>query len=307
MHIRKARFAGSWYTNDPASLRAEVDEFSDLVQKVIWKPISQEHEDTTAHEKRNVKGGVLPHAGLSFSGRGIAHFFHFLGNETTRIIIIAPSHYTPLPPDTLFCSSHDSFETPLGDVPAVKLLDHDEKKILRKHDQAVEMEHAVEMFLPFIARAREVSQQPLNVGVILLSEISGTKQLRNISDDLLQLIGKDELAEGRTVLIASSDFTHYGPRFGYIPFGIDNVKEIENQVQQQDLHIAEQFCSCQFEQLMDIKKHKDLTICGFAPGLAVSSVMEKINAQGQVMDYYNSNHFLGPDIGFVAYCTLLWR
>ncbi len=307
MRLRKARFSGSWYTNDPVVLRSEIDEFMELVQKDLWRPLSQQSVPRKAQIASAVKGGILPHAGLYFSGRGIAHFFHNLGSDAEKIIIIAPSHYIPLIPDTLFCSTHDYFDTPLGRVPGTDLLAEDESREMHENNHAVEMEHAVEMFLPFIARAREVSSQPISVGIILVSEITGKKPLEHLADYLENLLGKEEISQGRTVLIASSDFTHYGPRFAYTPFGTDDIPQIEKEVETQDREIADYFCSYRLNQLFDIKQQKDVTICGFAPALLVSLLMERIGARGIVSDYYNSNSLVGPDVGFVSYCTILWR
>ncbi len=307
MRLRKARFAGSWYANDAVVLRTEIDEFLELVQKDLWKPLSHQGRIPEHHRSAPVKGGMLPHAGLYFSGRGIAHFFHAVGSETEEIVIIAPSHYVPLIPDTLFCSAHEGFDTPIGTVSGIDLISRDTQHLLREHNRAVEMEHAVEMFLPFIARMNETAEVPISVGVLLISDISGKEELETLTDLLVDLLGKERLSSGKTVLIASSDYTHYGPRFAYTPFGTQDIPEIERQVEVQDREIAECFCSYRFQQLEDIRIQRDSTICGFAPGLLVSSVMERIGSVGMVCDYYNSNHFTGPDSGFVSYCTILWR
>ncbi len=309
MQKRKARFSGSWYTSDPVMLRAEIDEFLEMVHQDIWGGgLSQ--KDRPAAERipaEPVKGGMLPHAGLYFSGRGIAHFFHALSAETDRIIIIAPSHYVPLLPDTIFGSSFDAFDTPIGSVRSAGLLSENGGKKIREHNQAVELEHAVEMFLPFIARVQEASGQSITADLLLVSEITSLEHLESLTDTLITLLGKDQLASGKTALIASSDYTHYGPRFAYTPFGSENVREIEQQVEQQDRSVAGSFCAYQFRQLLEMKDHQDLTICGFAPGLLTASCMKAVGARGEVIDYYNSNRFVGPDTGFVAYCTILWR
>lgn len=307
MRLRKARFAGSWYTQDPVVLRSEIDEFLELVQQDAWHPISEQPKPKARKHPASVRAGMLPHAGLYFSGRGISHFFFSLGAETERVIIIAPSHYVPLMTDTLFYSTHDWYDTPLGRISASEIVPDASSQFFREHNHAVEMEHAAEMFLPFIARTREVSLLPLSAGILLVSEISGERMLKAVTEELLQLLGEEELTSGRTVLIASSDFTHYGPRFSYTPFGTEDISSIEKEVEQHDRAIAELFSTYQFEKLIDAKSSRDMTICGFAPGLIVSSLMERIGARGEICDCYNSNHLTGPDIGFVSYCTILWR
>ncbi len=309
MRIRKARFAGSWYTGDPVSLRAEIDEFLELAQDNVYNPAAagktSEHR-VNERIAKGVRGGMLPHAGIYFSGRGIAHFFNALRNETENIVIVSPSHYVPLNSDTLYAASFDYYDTPIGRIQGLDMTAQAVSGV-QVHEQAVAQEHAVEMFLPFIARAKEVSKRPLTVGVLLLSEVSSPDALDSVASAAMELLGEDEIRRGNTVLIASSDYTHYGPRFGHTPFGTRELQVIEHKVEQQDREAAEHFASYQFARLFELKKMRDMTICGFAPGLAVAKIMETVGAEGAVTDYYTSNQFVGPDVGFVAYCSILWR
>ena len=70
------------------------------------------------------------------------------------------------------------------------------------------------MFLPFIAA------RGLKVSYALVSSLSSAEKVYEKAD-----IFRAE-ADGETAFIASSDFTHYGPRFNYMPYSRDAEKQV---------------------------------------------------------------------------------
>jgi AmmeMemoRadiSam system protein B len=76
-------------------------------------------------------------------------------------------------------------------------------------DRVFEPEHALEAELPFLQRAIET---PFTVVPILVGGGGPPDDAATVAHAIAPL-----LDEG-TRLIVSSDFTHYGPRFDYVPF-----------------------------------------------------------------------------------------
>ena len=140
--------------------------------------------------------GVLPHAGLMYSGRFIRDFFSNLDSSIDRVLVISPSHYHVLPEDTFVISSFDSAASPLGSVPVFR----PDLPGAMVCDEAIQSEHALEMFIPFCAA------RSLAVGFAVVGDVSGRDALDALARDVRALL------DGRTALIASSDFTHYGRR-----------------------------------------------------------------------------------------------
>ena len=130
--IRDAVYAGRWYPGDP-------DELDRLVSY-----------GTEAGDKARL--AVLPHAGLYYSHRGIAHFFARMEEGIQRIIILSPSHYVYLRPDHILTGRFEGFLTPYGTIKGEDLIGFDEGG-----EAAIQKEHAVEMVLPFIAKRPGVS------------------------------------------------------------------------------------------------------------------------------------------------------
>lgn len=221
----RALFAGSWYTDQADTLRSEL---SSLLEK---------------SPKRSyiAKGAILPHAGLMFSGKGMAHFFKNLDPDIERVVVMAPSHYNYLVPGKIYYGRFEAHETPFGDIGGEMIEPEDDCFV--QDNSAVEQEHAAEMFYPFIRFARENA----SLLVLLIPEISDSSTLETLSARLMETLSKSG-DMSKTVFIASSDFTHYGPRFGYVPFGIGSS---EDRVADMDRRYADYLAEFRFDTLFE--------------------------------------------------------
>ena len=108
----------------------------------------------------------------------------------------------------------EAYRTPLGDVPvdraAVATLL--ESTDLRADDRVFEPEHALESEIPFLQR---LLGESIAVVPILLGGRATREEAARVAAAVAPLL------EPETRLVVSSDFTHYGPRFGYVPFEDD--------------------------------------------------------------------------------------
>ncbi|MFA6844885.1 MAG: AmmeMemoRadiSam system protein B [Sphaerochaetaceae bacterium] len=264
--IRKSIFAGHWYPTDKKEL-----------EKLLVCP----------ERSGNARLAVLPHAGLYFSHRGISQFFANLAPGITRIVVLSPSHYYYLQPNAIHTADFSSYETPLGDVPGFEL-----KGFVPGGEKEVQAEHAVEMVLPYIAQ-----KGSLRVSIGLISQVDDPKPLVDVL--LPQL---DE----HTAVIASSDFTHYGARFDYIPYGRNVIKEVLDKVKRDDLALSDLLARGDCKEALAFVQERQDTVCGIAACLIVSSLAKKLGLKGTVADYYTSYDIESDGDSFVAYSTILW-
>ncbi len=195
--IRPAAVAGSWYSDNATVLRKEMKGY--LAQA------------DTALSGVTVRAVIVPHAGYVYSGRCAANSFRQLqGRTIKRVFVLGPSHHMAV--HGVCVADVDAFETPLGLVPVdtnvVGLL---LKNALVNADPAPHRpEHSIEMELPFLQTVLpSFSLVPLIIG-----DVSPDQALA-FGATLRGLMGPDD------ILVASTDFTHYGPAFGYAPFGRD--------------------------------------------------------------------------------------
>lgn len=277
--IRKAQYAGSWYPADPTSLRALVDGSVASLERVDY-----------AH-----RFAVLPHAGLFYSKDGIAPFFAADLSAVERVAIISPSHYANLAPNVLASAPLSACETPLGEL-AVTNFSFSESRYF----SAVQSEHALEMVLPYLAHL----DNPPSVSLAMVSRTSDPSVIHAMAALLIDELGRDALERGRAALIASSDFTHYGPRFGYTPY----QSQAHQRVKEDDMALSTMLSEGKIEEAHAFCVLHRRTVCGCSASLIAASMAQTIGARGSVVSYYTSNDVShSPDANFVAYSTILWR
>ena len=263
--IRKAGFRGLWYPFTAEECRTYVGDI-----------------------KRNgeITNGVLPHAGWPYSASMIKEYFSGLSEDVKRIIIISPSHYHYLKPDHFTICTFDKAETPFGNADVIPFTPR--SSIVS--DKAVADEHGVEMILPFIGMAGNIC-----VSFALISEITSLSALDRLSDELSENIGTD------TAVVASSDFTHYGPRFGYMPYG---RKGLEKAIEK-DSEAASLIAGGRTDEVFNA--FRTGTICGIAAMMILSETSRKAGLHGWRGMHATSADSTGDDEDFVSYQTIYWR
>ena len=296
--VRRAWYAGTWYAADPSALRKSISQALKAAREV-------ENEKLASFGP--ARFAVLPHAGLAYSSRGIAHLLIHAPENLRRVIILAPSHYAQIGSDRFTTGSFTSFNTPIGSLEGFTLFD----KTYPRQDEmiaALQREHAVEMVLPFLAYLQEERKRSITVSMALISQVTTAQNARQLAQDLMDAIGPNEWDNGATMVIASSDFTHYGERFGYAPFGVVHGKTVSDTVRVSDLELAAHLADLELGPVFLQQRQQRSTICGLAASLVVSALAALVSSKGIVADYYTSQDVLGDySADFVAYCTILWR
>lgn len=291
---RKAWYAGAWYPAQPHALRATIE-----------KGIEEAQAVREPEERGTIRFAVLPHAGLAYSARGIAHLILHAPKNIQKAVILSPSHNVALPPDTFSVGRFSRFETPLGNLESFDLF---APGAWPDYTAAIQREHAVEMVLPFLAYLQEKQNSPILLSMALLSHVTGVEEATQLAASLYDALGEEELESGRTLVIASSDFTHYGQRFGYAPFGAFVDRSVKQQVQNLDKEVANALAKSEVGSVLLMQRTKRLTVCGLAPATIVSALAKRMQAVGYVADYYTSLDVTGmQESDFVTYCTIFWR
>ena len=106
----------------------------------------------------------------------------------------------------------------------------------------------------------------------------------------------------KTAFIASSDFTHYGRRFGYTPYGNYALERVKDS----DYKIASSLAVGDTEGVFSI--HENTTICGIAGAMILSYAAKLKGLKGEVGDHYTS-YDVYPDCAddFVSYFDVFWK
>ena len=244
-NIYPAMFAGSWYSGDPRMLKRELRAWLDAVPPTDRAPVC---------------AAIVPHAGYAWSGSVAAHAMRELeGRAVSRVLIMGPTHRVPLQ-NRISVADATAYRTPLGDLPA----DTDLAGRLRLYpvftgpDRAQPGEHSVELQLPWIA-------ETLGGKTPVLTLVCGQLDDHAVHEAAEAL--RAEMDAG-AVVIVSSDFTHYGEDFDYVPFRDD----VEKQLEALDLGAFELIRAHDSAGFQRYVADTGATICGAAP-LAVLAAM----------------------------------
>ncbi len=218
---------------------------------------------------------ISPHAGYVYSGEGAGYAFSTLKNrDFERAIIIGPSHQKYFEGISIV-DGYSHYNTPLGDVE----LDLEFISKIRENNQvqsifsAHKMEHSVENQIPFIQTVLPNTKiVPIITGVLSIQD----------AKELAQVI-KSNIDE-KTIFIISSDFTHYGNAFGYLPFKND----IRNNLEKLDFGAMNHILKGDPTGFISYIEKTDATICGKYPILLLLSIF-KDSLKGEILKYYTSS------------------
>ena len=265
-----------WYTSDAEALNKEI---AGYYQKAEAKPIN------------NVIAMILPHAGYRFSGQIAVRALKTTDKKYDRIIVMGPSHTTYME-EMLSVPRVTHYETPLGqialDVDFInKLLEY---PMFRSMPYAHKDEHSVQIELPLLQYNRkDFKFVPIVAGQCSLETIrKAGSVLKNLVDE-------------NTLVISSSDFIHYGPRFSYVPFR-DNVAE---QIKKVDMGAYEHIANLDCEGFVNYKQKTGATICGHVPIAILLSMLQK-PVEPHLIEYSTSGELTGDYTHSVSYLSVVF-
>ena len=207
MSVLGPTVAGTWYAADRAGLTRQLDGF--------FAEAARSEDDAPARPVVL----IVPHAGFAYSGLVAAKGFHRIGAANfERVILLGPSHFVPFEGIALPAAS--TYRTPLGDVAldvaAIESLSGSPG--VQVDDGPFRPEHCLEAEIPFL-------QHGLRPGLRLLPVLVGRLGTLEDSARIADLL-RPFLAP-QTLTVVSSDFTHYGASFDYVPFDRDIPERIE--------------------------------------------------------------------------------
>ncbi len=145
------------------------------------------------------KAIIAPHAGYIYSGPVAASAYARLiqaRDTIQRVVLLGPSHRVGF--HGIATSSADYFHTPLGDTPLDKTLVQQVLLLsgVQRLDQAHQMEHSLEVHLPFL--------QEVLGDFTLLPLVVGDASPEEVAAVLREVWGGEE-----TLIVVSSDLSHY--------------------------------------------------------------------------------------------------
>lgn len=271
-----------WYPGDPKEL-------ADSIQNYL----NQVPERTTS--TRQIKAAIVPHAGHRYSGKTAAYVYKAVAKQPyNRVMLLGPSHHAAFRGASI--ASVDAFETPLGKVPLDRqvcdaLL---QSETIHENDDAHRPEHCLEIQLPFLQTVLpDVKIVPLLIGYELTPE------------ECMEIAGRIKpFLDEKTLLMISSDFTHQGANFHFIPYAPNTpLMAIPPIIRALDFRAVNDILTQNLRGYWQFVDRSGITICGRN---AIKILLAALPAQTSagVLHYETSGEITGDYQSSVSYCAI---
>lgn len=280
---RESDFAGSWYPGRESECLEAIEAFC--------------RESAPCPSTENPwKGGIVPHAGWFYSGRIACNVIKCLseGSEPDTIVLFG-RHLHPASPN--FIMKEGVWATPLGDLAIDQELGESvltefpfRVETASNHDQ----DNTIELQLPFVRYFFPKAKiLPMGLPPAVASLRIGEK-VAEISNAL----GR------RTLMLGSTDLTHYGYNYGFIPKGVgrEAVDWVKNE---NDKAIVELMLNMEAEAVIHEALRNSNACCSGAAAAAVAASKGLGADRGQKLIYATS-YDIRPDTSFVGYVGIVF-
>lgn len=284
--VKQAHLSSDWYPTNKTLLKKKLNRLAQTAAQQYNAQLNP----------AQIRALIVPHAAYSYSGAVATSVYRLLkGAQIKRIIILAPDHSVSFTGIAL--PQFDTYQTPLGvctvDTSVVKKLA--DKPLFHTNNTLFSQEHALEIQLPLIQTYLPHSARivPLIVGKLTC------EQTKSIAQSLQTVI------DAHTIVVVSTDFIHYGPRFQFTPF-TDHITYRIHQLNSQAIEYIQQGICHVFAQFMDTSH---ATICG-RYGLQILLALMHLQTFGTIeprlIAYQTSEEQTTADENSVSYVGMLF-
>jgi AmmeMemoRadiSam system protein B len=286
--MREPAVAGQFYESDFDSLNKQIEACFNSERGPGALPIKRTDKE--------IKAVIVPHAGYQFSGACAAWAYKEIAESQfpKAFVLLGPNHFG-------FGSglSIEDWKTPFGVVKTDKdmvrgLKDNTQLKIAEQHHIT---EHSLEVQVPFLQFSNKDNIQFIK----LVPMVFG----RDID---FEVIGKelfDFFKNKDVVFIISTDFTHYGSHYGYLPFTSD-VPDRLNKLDKGATDLIMEFNTRGFK---DYVNKTGITICGYMAILVFLAMMEhnENKPKPHLLMHYTSGDVVGDYRNSVSYASIVFK
>lgn len=291
--VWEPQVAGRFYPGNETALRDQISGFFKTIPKLFLngRPVAL----------------ISPHAGYQYSGQVAAYGYNALKDTNfTRVVILSPNHFRS---GKRFRGASilkiKNFKTPLGIIPVDQeacnqLLDYSKNMpvdspqkvspLFGAYEGAYQGEHSLETQLPFLQMSlRSFQLVPIMIGILIDDDFD------RIAEAIRPLL--DE----KTLLVVSSDFTHYGEGYNYVPFR----RDVEKNITALDHGAFEKIRARDFQGLKQYRKETGINACGIMPILLLLKLLPD-NVSGEILNYDTSGHQNNNYSYSVSYASILF-
>ena len=280
--IRRPTVAGQFYEGDAEALRAQIKNC--FLNELGPKKLPNVNLDI---HPRNIVGLICPHAGYMYSGPVAASAFYELAldGKPDTVVLMGPNHtgYG----SALSLMREGVWRTPLGDIEIntemANKITH-ETTVIDVDELAHRYEHSIEVQLPFLQFLYGNTFKIVPICFLMQDYDSAVEVGRALAEAL----------DGtNTVVIASSDMTHYEPAKTAAAKDQAALKAVTNM---------------DARRFYETVETRNITACGYAPITALITYAKGVNAkEAELLSYHNSGDVTGDYSSVVGYAAVSFR
>ncbi|MFH2070677.1 MAG: AmmeMemoRadiSam system protein B, partial [Elusimicrobiota bacterium] len=264
---RQALYAGTWYPDT----KRDIEEYLD--------------RGALKKEKTKAIACICPHAGWMYSGKVAGSVYSRINlDEYDSCVIVGPNHTGYGQPVSMF--PEGDWQMPLGNISvdgelSAEILKNSE--FIRTDTQAHLREHCIEVQLPFI--------QYFNPGIKIVPIVIMSDNFE-IIEDIGRAVGAgiknlSKMKNRKTLVIASTDMTHYEPH---------------ERAKKQDRYAIDMILNLDAEGFFKTVVRMGISMCGAAPAAAVIIASILLGAgHSELVKYATSGDVSGDYDAVVGY------
>lgn len=279
--LRRAVVASQFYEGSAEALRAQLN--SCFLHKL--GPQKTPTVNTSTHP-REIVGLICPHAGYIYSGPVAAHAYYQLAQDgrPDTVVLLGPNHtgYG----SGLSIMRKGAWQTPLGNVEIDTKIADDilhGTRMLDIDSLAHRYEHSLEVQLPFLQYLYGNSFKIVPICFLMQDYDSAVEIGRALTK---------ALDATNTVIIASSDMTHY---------------ESAKSAYAKDQAALKEVVALNAKDFYDTVEAQNITACGYAPITALITYAMGVRAKAELLAYHTSGDITGDHSSVVGYAAASFR
>lgn len=274
MQIRTPAVAGMFYPGQKNELESVIDECFLHEYGPGKKPPS--------NTKEKVFGVICPHAGYMYSGPVAANSYYLISSyHPELVIILGPNHWG------IGCNvaamKDGAWQTPLGQV----AVDSDAVANLSKISDIVELDffshtkdHSLEVQVPML---QKIYPRFKILPIILID------QSYEMVKELGPAVAKIAQTK-KTMIVGSSDFTHYEPN---------------DYAHKQDEALIEPILRLDLDGFYEVLQQKNVSACGYGAMATTMVACKELGAtKGRLLRYATSGDVTGEKSSVVGYASI---
>lgn len=272
--IREPVVAGQFYPDNGEDLR-------DMINYCIEHKYGPGSNPAISDEK--IFGIICPHAGYVYSGPTACHSYKSIASQNPELaIIIGPNHFGVGRDVSTMIGAQ--WRTPLGIVQ----VDSESAKQVAELSKYIEIDeyshsqdHSLEVQIPML---QEILSNEFQILPIILRS-QDMKTAIDVGNAVSEIAKKKN-----TIIIASSDFTHY---------------EENSFAHQQDKALIEPILEMNIEKFYQVLSEKRVTACGYGAMASTMVACKNLGAtKGELLSYVTSGDVSGDVESVVGYAAI---